>query len=194
MKNIILFLLFLAITVISFNEKTFSESNEIVFNEPVTHESMRKLWRKIYALDLVLPKKKEIVIYYDSLGGNPNPAVLFLERIKVVKSKGRVLKGIIYGECASACGSLFAGMTVREMTPNAQYMQHLCRNIYTGQQSQSCVLYDLNRFQYDAKMFDYKTHDFFNRLKHSDLTLTSKEMLKRGAISAIIPIEKVNGI
>jgi len=193
LRKIFLVLLLIIAALYGFNGKTWTNKNEIIFKGQVTDDSTRILWRKIYALDTVLSKDEEIVIYFDSLGGFVTPTMLLLERIRFIQNKGRVLRGIIYGYCASACGSIFATMNHREMVANSQYMQHLCRD-GNKNYSRGCEIYDLERLSHDARMLGTPITKFIRRLKGGPIYIGHMEMLIYGGIERITPIEELHGI
>lgn len=187
MKKILIGLFCCGLLGLSFVYRAKLINKPLLLNEEVTQASLTKLWTDIVFLHRTLPIDEPIEINLNSYGGNAVATIVFLERIDALKEEGRVFIGTIYGHCYSACGTIFALMDIRYMTPNAVYMQH---SAYTRRPSKTgsklSYLVDIYRLQKDANLL--KRDVFFLMLTFTlgDFIGTAKFMKDQGFIDGIV--------
>lgn len=189
-----LFLVAIVLCGLSFQMRDKFFSKPIVINEPITKEVINKVWSKIKLQDKLLSDDSVITLYFNSPGGISMSTVVLLERISDLQSLGRKFKGVVYGSCFSACGSIFSAMDKRYMTENAVYMQHGTRHPRMIKPTRIDMLIDKFRLKHDSFILKEPVGQLIMKFLFSDFVADPKHMLNIGAIHGIVPQPNITEI
>jgi len=194
MKKFFYLSLILLVLGATFKYRESIVNKPIVLNKIITSKVLNDMWSDIKRLDSLLPEDSVITLYFNSPGGVSMSTVVLLERINDLQSLGRKFKGVVYGSCFSACGSIFSAMDKRYMTENAVYMQHGTRHPRMLKPTRIDMLIDKVRLKHDSYILKQPVGELIMKFLFSDFVADPSYMLNIGAIHGIVPQPNIEEI